>query len=336
MGIGTVALSLLFAAPALADQYVKGGDFEGGTPIQGVLEGTTIEGIDHPNWVETDDKFPSPLCSLATCPVGEDEEEEPTPIEASPRGGTNWAWFGGYDGAEAHAQSLAQTMSTPTVTGATLSLYAWVGNFGRQAATLSVRIDGQAVLTIDSANRLDFSGYTEVDLPLGDLSAGQHTLSIHYSSPAGASLGPTSISVDDVSLEGTPVPAPPADLSPTSVPALETKIEKIQVQVYTAKQGKTGSAKRPAYLKATQGKTGKAAKAKVVFSGKGGTGGLHFECKLDGAGFKPCRSPAVYKKLALGSSHKIRVRAVDAAGNKDATPAVRQFTAKTGKSGSAK
>ncbi|HEY5976604.1 MAG TPA: hypothetical protein VIT85_02000 [Solirubrobacterales bacterium] len=333
VGIGTVALLLLFAAPALADQYVQGGDFEGGTPVSGQLEGNSVEGIDHPNWVESDDRFPSPVCSLATCPTGVDEEEEPTPIEAAPRGGTNWAWFGGYGGAESHAQSLTQIVSTPTVTGATLSLYAWVGNFARQAATLSVRIDGQAVLTIDSANRLDFIGYTRVDLPLGDLAAGQHTLSLTYASPAGASLGPTSISVDDVSIEGTPVPATPAG----PAPAPETKIKKVQVQVYTAKQGKTGSTKRPGHLyKATQGKTGKAAKAKVVFSGEGGVGALRFECRLDRGAFKPCKSPAIYKKLKLGSKHKIEVRAVDSAGHVDATPALKQFTARTGKSGKTK
>jgi len=50
-----------------------------------------------------------------------------------------------------------------------------------------------------------------------------------------------------------------------------------------------------------------------------------FECSLDGATFAPCPSPKSYTGLASGS-HTFRVRAVDLAGNVDATPAVRTWT----------
>jgi len=53
--------------------------------------------------------------------------------------------------------------------------------------------------------------------------------------------------------------------------------------------------------------------------------GSTFECKLDRKPFKKCRSPQKYKRLKPGK-HVFKVRATDAAGNTDRTPAVRKFT----------
>lgn len=54
---------------------------------------------------------------------------------------------------------------------------------------------------------------------------------------------------------------------------------------------------------------------------------LHFQCRLDGAAWGPCDSSSgrQYSNLAAGS-HTFDVRAVDAAGNADATPASRSWT----------
>jgi hypothetical protein len=53
--------------------------------------------------------------------------------------------------------------------------------------------------------------------------------------------------------------------------------------------------------------------------------GSTFQCKLDKHSFRPCTSPKKYKHLSSGK-HKFKVRAVDAAGNIDASPAKMKFT----------
>jgi glucose/arabinose dehydrogenase len=58
--------------------------------------------------------------------------------------------------------------------------------------------------------------------------------------------------------------------------------------------------------------------AKFTFSAN--EPGSHFRCKLDSGPFKSCRSPAVYRKLKRGR-HVFRVYAIDAAGNRDSSPA---------------
>jgi hypothetical protein len=65
---------------------------------------------------------------------------------------------------------------------------------------------------------------------------------------------------------------------------------------------------------------GRAAKFRFVSSEAGST----FQCRLDKKKFKPCLSPKKYKRLKPGK-HVFEVRAIDAAGNRDKTPATRKF-----------
>ena len=53
--------------------------------------------------------------------------------------------------------------------------------------------------------------------------------------------------------------------------------------------------------------------------------GADFECRLDGAAWTPCSSPQGYTGLAVGA-HNFAVRALDAVGNADGTPATRSWT----------
>jgi hypothetical protein len=86
-------------------------------------------------------------------------------------------------------------------------------------------------------------------------------------------------------------------------------------------KGKDKKAPETTIVKGPRARTHKrTAKFKFVSSEAGST----FQCKLDRRKFKPCSSPKKYKRLKPGK-HVFEVRAIDAAGNKDKTPAKRKF-----------
>jgi CSLREA domain-containing protein len=67
----------------------------------------------------------------------------------------------------------------------------------------------------------------------------------------------------------------------------------------------------------------KSTKRKAKFKFESSEDGSTFECKLDKKPFKPCTSP--FKKKVKPKKHKFKVRAIDAAGNVDPTPAKAKF-----------
>jgi hypothetical protein len=71
------------------------------------------------------------------------------------------------------------------------------------------------------------------------------------------------------------------------------------------------------------GPTGTTSERDARFSFSGTQGNL-FECSLDGSPFETCASPVKYPGLADGE-HAFRVRTVDAAGNRDPSPALSLF-----------
>ena len=74
----------------------------------------------------------------------------------------------------------------------------------------------------------------------------------------------------------------------------------------------------------TAGPTGSTSTTSATFAFSSEPGAT-FQCALDGAAFAPCTSPTSYQGLAA-ADHQFAVRATDAAGNVDASPATRAWT----------
>ena len=78
----------------------------------------------------------------------------------------------------------------------------------------------------------------------------------------------------------------------------------------------------------TDGPTGTIATSSATFAFKASEPDARFECSLDDGQFQPCASPWISPSLADGQ-HRFSVRATDAAGNADPSPATRTFTIDT-------
>jgi hypothetical protein len=75
----------------------------------------------------------------------------------------------------------------------------------------------------------------------------------------------------------------------------------------------------------TVGPSGSTASTDASFAFSSSESGSTFQCALDGGSYQPCTSPTTYQGLAA-ADHQFAVRAIDAAGNVDPTPATRAWT----------
>jgi hypothetical protein len=75
----------------------------------------------------------------------------------------------------------------------------------------------------------------------------------------------------------------------------------------------------------TSGPTGTTRSTSASFSFDSSEPGSSFQCQVDGGAFQACTSPMALSGLAQGA-HNFQVRAIDAAGNFDPTPASRAWT----------
>jgi hypothetical protein len=79
------------------------------------------------------------------------------------------------------------------------------------------------------------------------------------------------------------------------------------------------------------GPSGSTTSTSATFTFSASEPGASFECKLDAGSWKSCQSPAAYSGLAAGE-HSFEVRASDAGGAADPTPASRHWTVVGGQS----
>lgn len=82
----------------------------------------------------------------------------------------------------------------------------------------------------------------------------------------------------------------------------------------------------PPETQITKGPKDKTKKKQVTFEFSADDPGASFECSLDGAGFEACVSPLIHK-VGKGK-HSFQVRARDAAGNVDGSPATDSWKVK--------
>ncbi len=142
--------------------------------------------------------------------------------------------------------------------------------------------------------RLDSGSWADCDSPqfYSGLSVADHTLLVRATDAAG-NVDPNP-AVRNWTVEATPPPPPPSDTTPP--------------------QTSIGS-----------GPSGDTTQRAASFAFSASEAGSSFQCKLDSGSWTACSSPQSYSGLSV-ADHTLLVRATDAAGNVDGSPATRSWT----------
>jgi hypothetical protein len=164
------------------------------------------------------------------------------------------------------------------------------------SVNLTVVVDGvdQPAKTITKTERTFATRTWNLSTALG---AGSHTIGLKATNTTTANRAIS----DYFYLDGTS--GPPPDTTPPDATPPDTSIT-------------SGPA---------EGSTDIDGDVSFAFSGSDDVGVASFECEMDGAAFAACTSPQAYSALSDGA-HTFSVMAKDAAGNVDASPAVRNFS----------
>lgn len=226
LAVAAVACMLVGASRAEGAQFLTDPSFAG----------TNASTLANPFWTGTDSRpggRNTPICN-SLCGVGYPKRHD----------GDEFLWFGGWgsgsgSGIEQHTETIQQTVQTPAVTGAVLGFYLYPEAYAMQPAALVVKFDGVTVFTLDGTNQAALraqavaaNAYLPMTFPVGDLTAGPHTVRFEYEgthnpNPTGnpgclsGGVCPTNWWVDEITLTGTPVGVPPAPTLTATNPTSE-------------------------------------------------------------------------------------------------------------------
>ena len=152
-----------------------------------------VPGPGSPYWTESDSWFGTPLCTT-------DPDDCDIWLDAQPRSGTAWAWFGGTSLPDVHTASISQNVMFPACGTGTLSFYFWIGYVepgGGSNDVFNAKIDGMTVFSATAAQAASYSAYTRINVDVNSFASGAaHTLEFSHMN-TGQDVG---FHLDDVSL----------------------------------------------------------------------------------------------------------------------------------------
>ena len=218
-------------------------------------------------------------------------------------------------------KGLCHDGGTTGTSNAGLVRYSWVrntiydcGSFwngGGPGGGYGLLSDGPA-----SGNTMDRNLFTSVDVDTsGQFVSSDHNLIKNGSRPSSTDKAFSPTFADTVDYRPTNLPAGYEDVGYRSAPA-----------GYQAAPGSTPPADTtPPSTTIGSGPSGSTTSTSASFTFSSSESGSAFACQLDSGAWASCSSPKAYSSLSTGS-HTFSVRATDAAGNTDASPATQTWT----------